>query len=396
MIEHTAIDFAAIRNDFPHTKRKPWLAASEFIPFNIHSMKAIEAYATTKSRATGGYGFGFTPQLQAEAKENFAKLINASADEIAFVQSTTEGENIIIAGLDLARRGGNVVIDDLHFEASKYMYTQMEEAGLIELRIVEHEGWTTSAADYAKYIDQDTRLVSIALVSQMNGYLADVAAISQLAHDHGAWLYADVIQAAGNSPIDVEAMGIDFASTSTYKWLMGDFGVGFLYVRRDLQEEVVKQTRYGLRQVKSEKDFDFVTHPGAAMYEGTSSMAFVPGICAALGVRYVTNIGVDAIRAHAQPLIYRLQQEVPSLGFKSITPADNPVSIVSFVPDENNEIEEVKAKLDHAFDGESVVSFRNWYFKNDVGERERVRGIRIGVSVYNNDDDIDQFLNALS
>lgn len=388
------IDFSKIREDFPRAKRKPWLAAAEFIPFNIHSIKAIEEYTTTKSQAKGGYGFGFTPQLQAEAKENFAKLINASADEIAFVQSTTDGENIVIAGLDLARKGGNVVIDDLHFEASKYMYTSMHEAGLIELRVVEHQGWTTSAADYAKYIDKDTRLVSIALVSQMNGFLSDVKAISQLAHDHGAWLFADIIQAAGNTPIDVEAMGIDFASTSTYKWLMGDFGAGFLYVRRDLQEEVVRQTRYGLRQVSSEQDFDFKVHGDATMYEGTSSMGFVPGICAALGVRYVTDLGVDVIRAHAKPLTDRLQKELPSLGFNSITPLDNPVPIVSFVP--VGDIEDTKAKLDKAFDHEPVVSFRNWYFKNEKGERERVRGIRIGVSVYNNDDDVDQFLNALS
>ena len=372
--------------------RKPWLAASEYVPFNVHSIQALQDYAQAKSQARGSYGFGFTKELQAEAKQHFADLINASADEIAFVQSTTDGENLIVAGLDLAKRGGNVVIDDLHFEASKHLYSRLQEEGAIELRIVEHKGWRTSAADYAKHIDKNTQLVSIALVSQINGFLADVKQISQLAHDHGAWLFADIIQAAGNTPIDVQAMGIDFAATSTYKWLMGDSGVGFLYVRRDLQEEVVKQTRYGMRQVKVERDFDFEPHSGAAIYEGTSSMAFVPGICAAHGVKYVANLGVDAIRAHAKPLTDRLQKELPGLGFRPLTPLDNPVPIVSFLS--TGPIEDVQSKLDRAF-GEPVVSFRNWYFRNAAGEREHVRGIRIGVSVYNNDDDIDQFLNAL-
>ena len=389
------IDFEKIRADFPRAVRKTWLAGAEYCPLSVHSIKAIENYTQAKTQADSGYGFGFTDELQAETKERFANLINASADEIAFVQSTTDGENLVLAGLDLTKRGGNVVIDDLHFEASKYLYSSLQDQGLIELRVVEAKDWQTTATDFAKYIDKDTQLVSIALVSQINGYVADVKAISDLAHDHGAWLFTDIIQGAGNTPIDVQAMGIDFASTSTYKWLMGEHGFGFLYVRRDLQEEVVKQTRHGLRQVKVEKDFYFETHGGGTIYEGTSSMGFLPGVVAAAGLKYLTDIGVDAIREHAQPLIDRLQNELPSVGsgYRPISPIGNPSSIVSFLP--KGDIEETKMKLDRAF-GEKILSFRNWYFKNDKGEREHVRGIRIGVSVYNNDEDIDLLLEALS
>ncbi|MFT5196682.1 MAG: selenocysteine lyase/cysteine desulfurase, partial [Candidatus Promineifilaceae bacterium] len=79
-------------------------------------------------------------------------------------------------------------------------------------------------------------------------------------------------------------------------------------------------------------------------------------------------------------------------GYRPISPIGNPSSIVSFLP--KGDIEETQAKLDKAF-GEQVISFRNWYFKNDKGEREHVRGIRIGVSVYNNDEDVDLLLEAL-
>ena len=387
------IDFNAIRADFPRAMRKPWLAAAEFLPFNKQKVEAAENYLRYKADASGGDRYGFTASLQAETKERFANLIHASADEIAFVQSTTDGENLVLAGLDLTKRGGNVVIDDLHFEASKYLYSSLQDQGLIELRVVEAKDWQTTAADFAKYIDKETQLVSIALVSQINGYLADVKRISDLAHEHGAWLFADIIQGAGNTPIDVKAMGIDFASASTYKWLMGEHGFGFLYVRSDLQDEVVKRTRHGLRQVKVEKDFYFEEYGGGRIYEGTSSIANLPGVCAAVGLKYMTEIGVEAIWGHSKPLVDRLQKELPPLGYRPISPIGNPVPIVSFLP--NGDIEETKAKLDRAF-GEQVLSFRNWYFKNDKGEREHVRGIRIGVSVYNNDEDIDLLLEALS
>lgn len=384
-------DFTAIRADFPRAGRKLWLAAAETHPYSLHTLKALEAYTDFRTLGPGENRMFFTPEMQAEVKERFATLINASAQEIAFVQSTTDGENIVLAGLDLASRGGNVVIDDLHFEASKYMYTRLAEAGVIELRVVPHHDWQIDLADFERAIDEKTRLVSIALVSQVNGYIADARAISEAAHRHGAYLYCDIIQGAGCTPIDVQALGIDFCASGTYKWLMGDFGIGFLYVRADLQGSVVRQTRYGLRQVKSMSDYQFDVYPDASRYEGTSSMPFLPGICAYEGLRYVSAIGVEAIRVHARPLTDRLQREMPKLGYRPITPLDTPTPIVSFLPED---VAETRAKLDRAF-GEQVISFREWYLTDAEGRRRKVEGIRIGVSVYNNEADIEAFLEAL-
>jgi selenocysteine lyase/cysteine desulfurase len=137
---------------------------------------------------------------------------------------------------------------------------------------------------------------------------------------------------------------------------------------------------------------DFQLRPGAAIYEGTTSIPFLPGVCVFEGLKYLTNLGVDNIRAHAKRLTDRLQKEMPALGYPPITPPDNPTPIVSFLTDDP---EAVQAQLDRAF-GEQVVSFRRWQMTDERGEPQSVRGVRIGVSVYNNDEDIDQFLDALS
>jgi selenocysteine lyase/cysteine desulfurase len=109
------------------------------------------------------------------------------------------------------------------------------------------------------------------------------------------------------------------------------------------------------------------------------------------GLRYVTELGVDNIRAHAKRLTDRLHKEMPALGYPALTPKDNPTPIVSFhTPDQ----EAVDAKLQRAF-GEKVVSSRRWQI-TEGGETKTVGGLRIGVSVYNNDDDLDAFLTALS
>jgi selenocysteine lyase/cysteine desulfurase len=388
-----APDFAAVRADFPRAEKNLWLAAAETHPFNVNTLRAVENYCQYRALGPGEGRKSFTPEMQNETKRMFADLIGAKPEEIAFTMSTTDGENIVIAGIDLARKGGNVVIDDLHFIASKWMYGEMQKKGQIELRVVRHRDWTIRLEDMARAIDKNTRLVSMALVSNVNGYMHDARAISDLAHAQGALVYGDIIQGVGNTPLDVRAMGLDCAASSTYKWLMGDFGLGFLYVREDLQENVVKQTRYGARQIGGvDKNGAYTMAPGAARYEGTTTMPYLPGICAYEGLKYVTKLGVENIRAHAKPLTDRLQKEMPSLGFTSITPIDSPTPIVSFIaPD----IKVVEEKLKKAFP-QPVVSMGHWEKTDDLGKTEAVSGIRIAVSVYNNDADIDKFLNALS
>ncbi len=396
-------DFNAIRADFPHAEKRLWLAAAESHPYSVHTLAALDRYAQFRTHGASGDRHGFTPEMQQEAKQRFATLIHADQDEIAFVQSTTDGENIVLAGLGLnvpsanrqdhhhLKPQGNIVIDDLHFEASKYMYKALEKLQHIELRIISHRDWQIDPADVKAAIDERTYLVSVALVSQVNGYMADIHSISQLAHEHGAYVYADLIQAAGCTSIDVRAMGIDFAACNSYKWLMGDFGAGFLYVRAALQE-VVRPTRYSLKQVYAVDDFDYTPVPGAAQYEGSGNLSPLSGVCLYEGIKYMSNIGVDAIRAHVKPLTDRLQNELPPLGYTPITPLDSPSPIVSFLP---NDVEETKRKLERAF-GHQVVSFRNWYRTGAQGQREMVKGMRLAISVYNNDRDMDQFLTTLA
>ena len=231
----------------------------------------------------------------------YGTLIGATANEIAFTASTSDGENIVVMGLDLPKKKGNVVIDELHFTTSLYMYKELEKQG-VELRIVKHRNWAIDPGDMDKAIDRNTRLVSLALVSNVNGFMHDCKAVSALAHARGALVFADIIQAVGAVPVDVKALGIDFASAGTYKWLMGERGFGFLYVKEDLQGTVLPTTRYGHRQVSNfnRAELTWEPLPGAARYE-TGGIAVLLAACVSAGIDYVQALGIDKIRAHATP-----------------------------------------------------------------------------------------------
>ena len=180
------------------------------------------------------------------------------------------------------------------------MYKELEKKG-VELRIVKHKNWKIDPEDMAKAIDKNTKLVSMAMVSNVNGFMHDAKAVSAIAHARGAHVFADIIQAVGAVPVDVKALGIDFASSGTYKWLMGERGIGFLYVREDLQGTVLPTTRYGHRQVSNfnRAQLTWEPMPGAARYE-TGGIPVMHGRGVNAGIDYVNKCGLANIRMHAQ------------------------------------------------------------------------------------------------
>src|SRR6266571_1064178 len=321
---------ASVRADFPIAQSQTYLNSAAIHPMSVPASRALEAHIAFRLQGAGDGRSDFADEQQNDLKRRFAQLIGAKANEIAFVQNTSDGENIVVMGMDLPRRGGNVVLDELHFETSLYMYKSLEAKG-VELRVVKHRDWAIDIRDMERVVDRNTRLVSMALVSNVNGYLHDARAISDLAHAHGAYVFADMVQAAGAVPIDVRAMGIDFGSTATYKWLMGERGFGFLYVREDLQNTVVPTTRYGHRQLAKFDRLGITWEPlpGAARYE-TGTFPNALAVCSHTSLQYIERLGLPNIRAHARQLTDRLQKELPAMGCRPVTPKGNETPIVAF------------------------------------------------------------------
>jgi len=370
---------ASVRADFPSVLRETYMNSAAIHPVGTFAADAVKQLVDYRLYGPGEGRSDFEAAKQDELKKKFGALINAAPTEIAYTANTSDGENIVFMGLDIPKRGGNIVIDELHFTSSLYMYKELEKKG-VELRVVKHQKWAIDPEDMAKAIDKNTRLVSLALVSNVNGFMHDAKAVSAIAHARGALVFADIIQAVGALPLDVRALGIDFASAGTYKWLMGERGIGFLYVREDLQGTVLPTTRYGHRQVSNfnRAALSWEPLPGAARYE-TGGIPVMMAACVNAGIDYVNKLGIPNIRAHAKQLTDRLQKELPPLGYKPLTPMGTETPIVAF------ELKDAAATTKLLQAGRVVGTV--------VANENR---IRLAVSVFNTHEDIDRTVAVLA
>lgn len=307
-------------------------------PISLGARAAVEDYLATRALDPRAKAGRVAP---ADVIARFARLTNADPDEISWVQSTTTGEQMILRALGFPERGGRIVTDTLHFYASFPMYRELTKQG-VDVQWVRARGNRVELEDLARAITPGTKLVCVSLASTVNGFHHDLKAVCDLAHAAGALVYADIIHAAGAIPVDLHGSGVDFAASATYKWLMGDFGLGFLYVRRDILP-TLPRTNYGYNAFTMPQTHVYpLDPPGAEVVD----YAVQPGTLGAFGLGsyshavlaqldysldYIQRLGVPAIQAHARTLTDVLKEELPKRGYRLMTPLDAPTPIVSCV-----------------------------------------------------------------
>lgn len=372
--------------DFPIPEGTTYLNNAGWHPMSTQAMAAVQEYLDRRvhhitDMPSGGQA------VKDEVKARFAALINARPAEISFIQSTMMGENLVVSGLGLPASGGNVVTDALHFDGSMYLYGALKARGL-DVRTVRPRNWRIELADMEEVIDKRTKLVALSLVSYYNGFQHDLKAVCDLAHANGAHVYADIIQAAGAVPIDVRASGVDFAACSSFKWLMGDFGLGFLYVREDLLDRVIQRTQYGYEQTDdvvahmlpadppSSEPYTWTVMKDAGAHFQVGTMSYAAMAALRQSLQHIQEVGIASIQAHRQPLIDRLQREMPKLGFEALTPPGTTGPIVSFAMKDAARVRERLAKA-----------------KITIGDS--VNRLRVSPSVFNDQGDVDRLLAAL-
>src|SRR5439155_14732793 len=112
----------SIRDEFPIVNERVYLDNAHVHPMSSSTRRAVEAYFEGRNRGASPLHNPDVPVDVTRIKAQYALLIGATASDVAFIPSTTVGENLVLVGLGIPRSGGNVVTDALHFDGSQYMY----------------------------------------------------------------------------------------------------------------------------------------------------------------------------------------------------------------------------------------------------------------------------------
>jgi selenocysteine lyase/cysteine desulfurase len=365
-------DPLGVRDDFPIVAEHIYLNSAYIAPVSRAVVAASRAYIEGKSGRPMQVGALMAACDAVRAQ--FARMVNATPGEIGLLNSTGEGENAIANGVGLMP-GDNVVVDDLHYTTEFVLYRALEASRGIELRIVKNRDGAVTASDFEPHIDKRTRIVSVAWVSNQNGFRHDMRPIADLAHAHGALFYADAVQAAGMIPLDVRAAGVDALCSGSYKWLMSEFGVAPFFVSREVIDRIQSDRTGEFSVARTEPDYHYQLLKTARKFEG-SSRAFGAVTQLQAGLAYLEKVGIARIEEHTVGLALQLHEGLVKQGHRMFTPPGNRSSIVTF------------------YCSKPAADVRSAFGAANIEVTIRGGQVRIAPALFNNADEIEKCLEV--
>lgn len=286
-------DWSEFRRLMPVVRRWAYLDHAAVAPLPEPARQAVNAWAE-ESVADGVTAWPGWARRVEELRGSLAALLGASTDEIAIIHNTTEGINYIAEGLDW-RSGDNVVTLADEFPTNQYPWLNLAWRGVETRRVPTTEG-AVDMDRLAAALDRRTRILAVSWVGYASGWRNDLDRLAELAHDCGALLLVDAIQALGVVPLSVARTPIDFLAADGHKWLLGPEGAGVLFVRREHLDRL-RPMNVGWHSVVHEHDFHRIElrlKPSAARYEGgTQNMAGAIGLAASLDL--LMGYGTEAL-----------------------------------------------------------------------------------------------------
>ena len=341
---------------------------------------------TLRGEADLDTGLSKYKERKMNSKRLFAEIIGARESEVAFLPNASTGMNTAF-GMIPFRRGQNLVLTDLSFPMCAAVANKQREKG-VEPRFIRHSRGIVETEQWEEVINDDTAAVMVDQAGWFNGYLHDVEAIADAAHDHGAYLVVDGTQSAGALRWDIRGKGVDFLATSCYKWLYGgpyNNSVGFFYMRDEIVDELQPEYVGGqtlpdeqeLRNVTDGFDvYDLIPKKGLSRIE-IYSQAEGPYVAVENSMRLLLRFGLDRVERQIKRVDTEIVEGLLELGVELQTPVEEGrrIYLNAVVPDYKK-----------VCDGLA---------KQNIHVSPRVGGLRISPGAYNTVDEAEMFLEAL-
>jgi kynureninase len=338
----------------------------------VEAERRLAEYAETwNMRGVRAWGEGWW-ELPLTVGDRVARLIGAPPGSTVMHQNVTVAEAVVLSCFDLRGERRRIVYEEENFPSVRYLQ-QAQQARGAEIVVCRDEEEIVAA------IDERTLLVPISHVIFKTGRIQDVEPIIDRAHEAGAYVVLDAYQSVGAVPLDVTALGVDFAVGGSVKWLCGGPGAAWLYIRPDLTERL-EPTLVGWQAHKRPFAFEPELEYADGSWRFLTGTPNVPALYAATaGYDLVEEVGIDRIRENSVRQTELLIGLLDEAGFDVVSPRETERrggSVVVGTPD----FPAVHAELD----ARNILCD----FRPDVG-------LRFGPHFFNTDDEIELAVSAM-
>ncbi|MGH3969046.1 MAG: cysteine desulfurase [Mycobacterium sp.] len=346
------LDLAAIRADFPILKRVmrggSQLAYLDSGATSQRPVQVLDAEREFLFTSNGGVHRG-AHQLMEEATDAYeqgradiAEFVGADPDELVFTKNATEALNLLSYVLGDSRFGravgpGDVIVTtELEHHANLVPWQELARRTGATLRwygVTSEEGEAGRIDLDSLQLDEHVKIVAFSHHSNVTGALTPVAQLVDRAREVDALTVLDACQSVPHQPVDLHALGVDFAAFSGHK-MLGPNGIGVLYGRRQLLSTLPPFLTGGSMIENVAMEASTYAPPPQRFEAGTPMTSQVVGLAAA--ARYLSAIGMDAVESHERELTAAAIDGLSRIdGVRIIGPTsmENRGSPVSFVVD---------------------------------------------------------------
>jgi kynureninase len=388
-------DLERWREEFPILSRSVYMISNSLGAMPRQTARNLAEYADVwATRGVRGWEERWW-EMPTEVGNKIARVIGAPAGTVSMHENVTTAHLVALSCVRPSGARKRIVCSAMDFPSMVYLFRAQQAAGF-ELRIVPAEDdLTVSTERMIEAIDETTAIVAFSHVLFRTSFIMDADAIIRRAREVGATSILDTYQSAGIIPVDVQALGVDFAVGGCLKWLCGGPGNAFLYTRPELLAQARPSFIGWLSRAQPfdfdlGSDLDFLvsetpdtetrksrSDPNRSdamrMMNGTPS---IPAYYAALaGLDIVNAVGVDRIRDASKQMTARLLQLVDRYGFTSAasrSPDRLAGTVAVHVPDAPLVSRTLKAR-DFIVDYRPPVGIRiSPHFYNTMDEIDRV------------------------
>jgi kynureninase len=312
------------RSEFPILERSTYLISNSLgaMPRGVYD--ELRTYADSwAERGVRAWEEGWW-EMAVGVGDKIAPLIGARAGEISLHQNVTLIQAVITSCFDFRGPRNKIVMTDLEFPSIQYFYHEQRRLGARVELVASADPVRLNLEKFLAAIDESTLLVPISLVLFRSAHIVDAQAIIERAHRVGAHVILDLFQAAGTIPIDVRALGADFAVGGVLKWLCGGPGVGYLYVREDLRAKLQPALT---GWIAHQRPFGFETgaiDPREDSFRYLNGTPHIPALYACQpGLDILNSVGIESIRAKSVRMTTRLMEGAKSRGWRVNTPENS-------------------------------------------------------------------------